>query len=307
MKKMQRRMLGWALAALLLVSGAFPAMAEDGVQENGDDVAIDAEDKPFLALGEDLTAEQQHTVLELMDIDAGDLDQYKVVYVNNSEEHEYLDAYIPSSEIGTRSLSSVVIAEGKEGDGLKISTYNINYCTVGMYKNALATAGIQDANIIVAAPFPISGTAALVGTFKAYKEMTGEQIDEEVVDAAMDELVTTGELKESVGGDTQNLEAMVAELKEQIANGTLSTEEEIRDAIEEAAEKYDLHFSQEDIDKLLSLLKKLESLDLDWDAISSQAKDWANEFGDMIQSEGFWQKVGDFFKKLWDAIVSLFS
>ena len=39
-----------------------------------------------------------------------------------------------------------------------------------MYKNALVTAGIEDADIIVAGPKNISGTAALVGVFKAYQE-----------------------------------------------------------------------------------------------------------------------------------------
>lgn len=44
-----------------------------------------------------------------------------------------------------------------------------------MYKNALTTAGITDADIIVAGPKPISGTAALVGIFEAYEAMTGKQ------------------------------------------------------------------------------------------------------------------------------------
>ena len=51
-----------------------------------------------------------------------------------------------------------------------------------MYKNALATAGISDANIIVAGPFELSGTAALVGILKAYKDMTGEEVDDDLVE-----------------------------------------------------------------------------------------------------------------------------
>ena len=111
-----------------------------------------------------------------MGIELTDLDKYDVVYVNNDEEHKYLDSYISKSEIGKRSLSSVLITEDKKGAGLSVSTHNINYCTVGMYKNALATAGIADAKIIVAGPFPISGTAALVGTLKAYEEMTARSL-----------------------------------------------------------------------------------------------------------------------------------
>lgn len=48
-----------------------------------------------------------------MGIELTDLDNYDVVYVNNDEEHKYLDSYISKSEIGTRSLSSVLITEDK--------------------------------------------------------------------------------------------------------------------------------------------------------------------------------------------------
>ena len=131
--------------------------------ETNDKVTISNNDKPYLSLGADLTPDQRATVLGFMGIELTDLDKYDVVYVNNDEEHKYLDSYISKSEIGTRSLSSVLITEDKKGAGLSVSTHNINYCTVGMYKNALATAGIADAKIIVAGPFPISGTAGLVG------------------------------------------------------------------------------------------------------------------------------------------------
>lgn len=203
--------------------------------ETNDKVTISKNDKPYLSLGADLTPDQRATVLGFMGIELTDLDKYDVVYVNNDEEHKYLDSYISKSEIGTRSLSSVLITEDKKGAGLSVSTHNINYCTVGMYKNALATAGIADAKIIVAGPFPISGTAALVGTLKAYEEMTGKKLDEKVTDAAMDELVTTGELNKSIDGDSQDIEAMIADLKKQLADGRLKDESQIKDAIKEAA------------------------------------------------------------------------
>lgn len=52
-------------------------------------------------------------MLGFMGIELTDLDNYDVVYVNNDEEHKYLDSYISKSEIGTRSLSSVLITEDK--------------------------------------------------------------------------------------------------------------------------------------------------------------------------------------------------
>lgn len=277
------------------------------VSDNTDKVVIEKDDKPYLALGANLSDDQKKTVLSLMGIDPASLDKYDVMYVSNDEEHKYLGEYIPSSEIGTRSLSSVVITKADKGAGLSISTYNIDYCTVGMYKNALTTAGISDANIIVAGPTSISGTAALVGIFKAYEQMSGDKIDEQIVDAAMDELVTTGELNQSIDADPETIEAMIADLKEQIANGALDNEEDIREAIKEAAKKYDINLSEENIEKILALLNKLKDLDLDWEAIADRASELADKLGIDVTSQSFWDSILAFFDKLIDAIASIFG
>ncbi len=277
-----------------------------------DQVVITESDKPYLALGADLTEAQRNTVLGYMGIDPAALDNYDVVYINNQEEHSYLDSYMDSSAIGTKSLSSVVITKADAGSGINISTYNINYCTVGMYKNALATAGVTDANIIVAGPFQLSGTAALVGIFKAYEEMTGDNLDEEVVDAALNELVTTGELNQSIDGDSDSVEALIAELKQQLANGDLSTDEDIRSAIDELAKKYDLSLSEDDIQTLIDLINALKGLDLDWDSIANQAKSWADKLGvdfnniDKEAAAGFFQKIVEVVKSIWEKIKSIF-
>ena len=178
---MKKRILSMMLAAVMCLTSTITIFAAE-------------ENRPYLALGADLSEEQKNTVLSLMDIDTANLDEYDVTYITNEEEHQYLDAYVDPAKIGTRSLSSVVITQRKKGSGLNITTKNINFCTVGMYQNALATAGVTDADIIVAGPTQISGTAALVGIFKAYEDMTGEEIDENVIDAALNELVVTAEL-----------------------------------------------------------------------------------------------------------------
>ena len=54
--------------------------------------------------------------------------------------------------IGTRALSSVLIEKKDKGNGIKVTTSNITYCTTGMYQNALATAGVTDADVRVAGP-----------------------------------------------------------------------------------------------------------------------------------------------------------
>ena len=101
-------------------------------------------DKPILALGADLSADQRATVLGLLGISESDLGDYDVISITNVEEHQYLDSYLSSSVIGTHALSSVLIRPADEGEGLNVTTYNISYCTIDMYTNALLTAGLQD-------------------------------------------------------------------------------------------------------------------------------------------------------------------
>lgn len=312
MKGLKKYMAGILVAGMVLGSAAVPAPvyateAEDAQEDNGDDVEITLDDKPYLALGADLTADQQHTVLSYMGIEAADFDKYDVVYVNNAEEHQYLDSYVPKKQIGTKALSSVLVSLADSGNGLKVSTYNINYCTAGMYKNALATAGVEDANVIVAGPFPLSGTAALVGTFEAYEKLTGKELDESVVDVAMDELVTTGDLEQSIDGDSNDVEAMIADLKGQIASGKIKTPEEMEQAIEKLADKYDLKLSDDDKQKLLGLMKKLQGLDLNWDSIKNQASAWASQLQNQLADKNIGQKIAAFFEKLFDMIRSLFQ
>ena len=280
-----------------------PAAAEDKADDN---VVIKESDKPYLALGADLSEEQKNTVLSLMGIDPAQLDNYDVVTVNNSEEHQYLDAYIPSSQIGSKSWSSVVIVKKDKGNGINISTKNISYCTVGMYKNALVTAGIEDADIIVAGPQNISGTAALVGVFKAYQEITGKELPQENVDTALNELVLTGQLESSTGADAESVEGLVAYLKQQMAENNLTDDASIRDAIDEAADKFDVALTEEQKEQLLDLLKKIGNLDLDVDSLVNQAKSIYDKI-ENLGADGIFDKIGIFFSNLFSSIADFFK
>lgn len=318
MKKSWKQWSSLLLAAVITVSSANLTYASEVqgevLADNGSDVVeIQEDDRPYLALGADLTAEQQQTVLSLMGIDAANLADYDVVYVSNSEEHQYLDAYISSGQIGSKSLSSVLIIERPEGSGLNISTNNITYCTVGMYKNALTTAGITDADIIVAGPTGISGTAALVGVFKAYEEMTGEVVNGEIVDAALNELVVTGELEQSIEGlSDEEVEEFLAYIKGVIAENDLKDEASINQAIDDACEKYGVTLSDSERQQIVDLLLKITSLGIDLNGLVDYAQSVFNSFkngdskstaGSTLSSVGYFfsnlfTTIGDFFKNL---------
>ena len=285
------------LAALTVVSGiAGPAK-----------VQADEVDAPYLALGADLSAEEKNTVLNLLGVDAGQLDQYMVVTVTNADEHKYLDSYLDASVIGSRALSSVVVEKKEKGTGIQVKTSNITYCTTGMYQNALATAGLEDAEIRVAGPFNISGTAALVGAMKAYGEMTGQSIEPENADAATEELVTTSELGETLGSQDQ-AEALIGAVKDAIVAEEVMEPEAIEAVIDDTAKEMNIELSEEDKEKIRSLMEKIGKLDLDVDSLKAQAKELYQKLDEMnidISSEqvqGFLASISSWFSKVWEVI-----
>lgn len=279
--------------------------------ENNDEVEITEKDRPYLALGADLTEEQRNKVLRMMGIDPVNLADYDVTYITNEEEHQYLGSYVDASKIGTKSLSSVVIVEREKGSGLNISTSNINYCTVGMYKNALTTAGITDADIIVAGPSPISGTAALVGIFKSYQEMTGETIEENVIDAALNELIVTGELASMLDQfSNEEIEEFIAYIKAVVAERELKDADSINEVIDEACEKYGVTLTDEYRQQIVDLLLKITSLGIDLSGLIDYAESLYNNFKNGGSSTGgiiatvvnaianVFSSIADFFKRL---------
>ena len=275
---------------------------------------LDFNDTPYLALGADLTPAQKTTVLDLLGVEQDKMEQYKVVTVTNQEEHEYLGDYLSDSVIGTKALSSVLVTQAKADSGISVETHNINYCTDVMYCNALVTAGIVDADVVVAGPFNLTGTAALVGTIKAYAEMTGTDVSQDSIDAATNELVLTGELgdelSDELGGEEGKETAgeLMALVKQKVVEGKLSKPAEIMDAVDDSCEELDITLSSESKQKIADVMSKISKLDLDMSTLKTQVKDLYNKLSKLeIDTDGIWNKICNFFSKVADFFQGLFS
>lgn len=251
-------------------------------------VAFAAEGEGYLSLGADLSETERNTVMDLLGVD--DPENYNVIYVTNAEEHKYLDSYVDTNQIGDRALSSVLIRE-KSGDDIDVEIHNIGYCTEGMYRNALQTAGVEGADVVVAGPFEISGTAALVGTIKAYEKMSGETVDDEVIEGAVDELTTTGEVGEEIG-DKEAAEDIISTVKEQLAENPDMTDEEIEEAIKEAANEAGYDLSQGTVDKAKKMIQNLQGLNIDWGGLKDKLQG--------INAGGWFHRLVEWFMGFFD-------
>lgn len=207
-------------------------------------------------IGADLTEEQVAAVYNLFGVKRGDAVELKVT---NAEEREYLDGYVDSAIIGTRSISCVYVELLGEGAGMDVTTSNITWCTAEMYISALATAGVTDAKVVVAAPFEVSGTAALTGVYKAYEDMTGKKLDDLAKLVSTQELTITGELANEIG--SMDSTAIVNDLKLMLTETQNMSDEEIKQQIVQIAGRYNVSLTDKQIQQLISLCRSLEGLD----------------------------------------------
>ena len=212
-----KKILSVLLAVLCLTALATPAYAELNQSR--------------AVIGADLNDEQIAAVYQAFGVSRGSVIELKVT---NQEERQYLEGYVDSAIIGTRSISSVYVELLPEGSGMDVTTSNITWCTPEMYISALATAGVTDAKVVVAAPFEVSGTAALTGIYKAYEDMTGKKLDDLAKLVSTQELTITGELAEEIG--SMDSTAIVNDLKLMLDETAKMSDEEIRQC---AAERQD--------------------------------------------------------------------
>jgi uncharacterized protein YpuA (DUF1002 family) len=263
-----------------------------------------AEGDVIITLGENLNEEQKKQVLEKLNAS----ENTEIITVTNAEERKYLGDLIPKAQLGTRAISSSSITYTAKGSGLDVETENINWVTDEMYLNALITAGVKDANIKVVAPFDVSGTAALTGLMKAYEISSNEVIPEEVKQIANQEMVETAKLGDTIGAE--NAAALIAKIKEKVAEGAPQTDTGLRAIIEQAAKELGITLTENQIQSLMDLFNKMKELNIDWNQVGdqiNQAKEKISKFLQSEEGQGFLSKLRDFFISLFDAIKSLFG
>lgn len=230
---------------------------------------------------------------------------------------EDLIKYIKDSNASSRMYSSAKITRQDEGKGLVISIVtpeNITQVTAEMYASAMLTAGIEDAIVEVAAPKPVTGHSALVGIYKAYEAKTGETLDIERTDVANEELSVATTIADSGNVSEERVAELLTEIKKEIAEKAPATKEEVQQIVDDQLSRFEINLSEQDRQLLVDLMDQIRNLDIDFSKWSDQLSDLSQtieeKFGsisDLVQDEGFWQNVKDFFTNLIDTVSSWFS
>lgn len=258
--------------------------------------SVMAKGQTVISLGKDLNEAQRTQMKELLGAD----EDTKIIEVTNEEERRYLGKYVDSKIIGTRAISSAYVETLSEGAGIKAEVYNVTWVTKDMVINAVATAGIKDANVKVAAPFNVSGTAALTGIIKAFEDATGEEVSEEQKEVANEEIAKTGELGQDIGKDEAT--ELVKNVKEEIIEKNITNNIEIEKVIVESAKELNITLTEEQKQKITELMERIANLDLNVDEIKSQVKNISDKLGKLTENseevKSGWNKIVEFFNRI---------
>ena len=124
---------------------------------------------------------------------------------------------------------------------------------------------MKNCEVVAACPMEVSGTGALTGIQMAYEKASGEKLDETKTKLANQEIVTTGELADKVGKNEAT--TVVNQSKMDVIQNGVQNADEIQNIVINVAEQNNISVSQDDIDRIVSLLKQISQQDYNYDDV----------------------------------------
>lgn len=283
------------LICMTLVASSFAPSFADGAR--------------VVTLGVNNTAEQKQKILNYFGVKENEV---VILEVNNQEERQYLGKVATEAQLGTKTYSCAYVEPTNNGSGINVKTANITWVTSSMVASTLSTAGMTDANCVIASTFPVSGTGALTGVMKAFEDATGEKLDESKKELASEELITTGDLGDKIGQDKAT--GVVNDVKiEVIKNGTSDTTQ-IADIINNVTNNYNITLTDGQVKQITDLMEKIAAQNYDYSSmkdtlnnVSDIVKDNLKEAGESVEGSGILDSIGDFFSSIGKWFSNLFG
>lgn len=258
-----------------------------------------ADSTRVVTVGVDNSAQQKEKIIKYFGVN---LDEVELITVNNQEERKYLEGIASEAQLGKKTYSCAYVEPTKTGSGINVKTANLTWLTSSMVASTLSTAGLTDADVVVASTFPVSGTGALTGIMKAFEYSTGEPLEEEKKELASEELIITGDIGEDIGADKAT--GIVNDIKTEIIKNNTSDTIQIADTINNVTNNYNITLTPEQLEQLEDLMVKISKQDYDYNQMKSTLKgirETVNEKLDEMgegNNQGFFESIKNWFSGL---------
>lgn len=270
-----------------------------------------ADGSRVVTLGANLSKEQRATMLKYFGVDENEV---VIVEVNNQEERKYLQGVATEAQLGKKTFSCAYVEPTKPGSGINVKTANITWATSSMIASIMSTVGIEDANVVAAAPFPVSGTGMMTGIMKAFEDATGEPLDEEKKEIASEELIITGDLADDIGGDSGQDKAtgIINDIKTEIIKNNTSDTIQIAETINNITNNYNVTLTAEQQTQIEDLMAKIAQQEYDYNSIKNALESVKENVNDNLIAlgeinPGFFDSVKNWFSGIGDWVAGIFE
>jgi uncharacterized protein YpuA (DUF1002 family) len=246
-----------------------------------------------ITLGESLSDTQRREMLDYFKANDDD----EVVTVTEADTDEAMKGIL--DDVGgsvSGAYSSTALTCRDLGDGLIVTTRNINLITPSMYAMALVTAGIGDATLVVSGPSDSTalGTTAMAGVFLTFELAKCDSGDtsRERQRLALEQLALTADIGQAISTDpdrrngVQPAANVILDTQKTIVTEKLTRSSDIDDALRAQEQAKGVSFPVELRSELIDLFVRLAKADIDWSTFSAGWEIERNETNTRITMTG---------------------
>ena len=237
-------------------------------------------------------------------------DEMEAIYVDNETAIKQLGLAPDALDDYKGGWYSSAYVKLTDQGGINVSSKNVSLVT-----NALITSGILNCEVIVSAPFMVTGESALAGILAGAEEIMGESLSEENKIVAKEEIDTTLEIADEILNNPDNeinsssdsstvASGIINDIKQQVIKDSPNSTQ-IEQIIVNVTNNYGVDLSEESTERIANLMEDVNKLDIDYKDIKETMKNIGDsiseslkEAGVKLKESGLLEKIGNWFVDL---------
>ena len=242
-------------------------------------------------------------------------DEMEAIYVDNETAIKQLGLAPDALDDYKGGWYSSAYVKLTDQGGINVSSKNVSLVTNEMFANALITSGILNCEVIVSAPFMVTGESALAGILAGAEEIMGESLSEENKIVAKEEIDTTLEIADEILNNPDNeinsssdsstvASGIINDIKQQVIKDSPNSTQ-IEQIIVNVTNNYGVELSEESTERIANLMEDVNKLDIDYNDIKETMKNIGDsiseslkEAGVKLKESGVLEKIGNWFVDL---------
>lgn len=242
-------------------------------------------------------------------------DEMEAIYVDNETAIKQLGLAPDALDDYKGGWYSSAYVKLTDQGGINVSSKNVSLVTNEMFANALITSGILNCEVIVSAPFMVTGESALAGILAGAEEIMGESLSEENKIVAKEEIDTTLEIADEILNNPDNeinsssdsstvASGIINDIKQQVIKDSPNSTQ-IEQIIVNVTNNYGVDLSEESTERIANLMEDVNKLDIDYKDIKETMKNIGDsiseslkEAGVKLKESGILEKIGNWFVDL---------